>query len=229
VQLSDLADSLGKTLARHGFPYSMGEFETLNHVGYGCPKCGASDRDRLYRLYFDKFVRPTPGLRVLEFAPSRAFSQYLADRDDIRLRTADLMMPGVDDVVDITDMKQQYPEGSFDFFICSHVLEHVDDDRKALRELHRILSPGGRGIVMTPVAPAGSYDEDVTVTDESERWRRFAQGDHVRLYDRATLVARMREAGFIVHQLGWRQLGPLAFRRHGIAMKSRLYVVVKPD
>ena len=47
-------------------------------------------------------------------------------------------MAGVDDVVDITDMPM-YADGSFDFFICSHVLEHVSDDRRALNELYRIL------------------------------------------------------------------------------------------
>ena len=105
------------------------------------------------------------------------------------------MIEGVDDVVDITDM-QMYADGSFDFFLCSHILEHVADDSQALRELYRILTPGGRGILMTPVMPEGRFDEDSSVTDEGERWRRFAQGDHVRLYDRSTLCSRIVQSGF---------------------------------
>lgn len=224
VRFGAITDSLGATLRRFGFPYSLDEFETLNHRHYACASCGASDRDRLYKLYLDKFLPVGPRRRVLEFAPSPALTGYLRSRPDFEHRTADLMMDDVDDVVDITDMKQ-YADESFDLFICSHVLEHVDDDRKALRELHRILTIGGRGIVMTPVAPPGSHDEDVTVTDTAERWRRFAQDDHVRLYERETLVGRAEEAGFVVHRLGRRQLGRIAFWRHAIARGSQLYVV----
>ena len=137
-------------------------------------------------------------------------------------------MDGVDDVVDITDMPM-YSDGSFDFFICSHVLEHVSDDGTALKELHRILAPGGRGIVMTPVAPEGSFDEDPAVTDEAERRRRFAQGDHVRLYDRSTLCSRIRKSGFEVSALDSSIFGDETFSRHAIALGSVLYIVNKPE
>lgn len=71
-----------------------------------------------------------------------ALSAYLRGRGDLEYRTADLMMSGVDDVVDITDMNS-YADGSFDFFICSHILEHVSDDGRALNELYRVLTAGG--------------------------------------------------------------------------------------
>ncbi|OBJ50251.1 hypothetical protein A9W95_24410 [Mycobacterium sp. 1423905.2] len=218
---------LGNTLAEYGCPYSLDDFETLNHRRYLCPVCGAADRDRLYKLYFDRFM-PAGGVqRVLEFAPSAPLSSYLRHRADFEHRTADLMMDGVDDVVDITDMPM-YADGSFDFFICSHVLEHVSDDSRAMSELHRILAPAGRGIVMTPVAPEGSFDEDPDVTDEGERWRRFGQGDHVRLYDRSTLCARLRTNNFEVSALDAKTFGEETFMKHGIERKSVLYVVHKP-
>jgi SAM-dependent methyltransferase len=133
-------------------------------------------------------------------------------------------MDGVDDIVDITDMSD-YADGSFDLFICSHVLEHVSDDRRALTELHRILAPGGVGIVMVPVAPEGAFDEDPLVTDERERWRRFAQGDHVRLYDKSTLQTRIRDSGFELEALDSRAFGPTDFGKYGIAPGSVLYTV----
>ncbi|OBI15436.1 hypothetical protein A5712_28305 [Mycobacterium sp. E2327] len=219
---------LGGVLARHGHPYSLDDFETLNHRRYLCPVCGSSDRDRLYKLYIDNFLQPNGSRRMLEFAPVPSLSAYLRGRSDLEYRTADLMMAGVDDVVDITDMAT-YADGSFDFFICSHILEHVPDDGRALRELYRILAPGGRGIVMTPVAPEGSFDEDPSETDEGERWRRFAQGDHVRLYDRSTLSSRIRQSGFELSALDARSFGQDTFSRHGIARGSVLYVVHKPD
>jgi SAM-dependent methyltransferase len=215
-------------LARHGFPYSLDDFETLNHRRYTCPVCFSSDRDRLYKLYVDRFMQPDGIRRVLEFAPSAPLSAYLRSRGDFQYRTADLMMAGVDDVVDITEMPA-YANDSFDFSICSHVLEHVVDDGRALSELYRVLAPGGRGIVMTPVAPEGSFDEDPAVTDEKERWRRFAQGDHLRLYDRSTLCARIQKTGFELSALGSETFGDETFARHGIAPASMLYIVRKPE
>ena len=227
VEFTSITESLGPTLAEHGFPFALDDFETLNHRAYSCPVCGSSDRDRLYKLYLDRSATPRPGTSVVEFAPSAPLSTYLRGLPGIAYRTADLFMEGVDDVVDLTDMSG-YDDASFDFFICSHVLEHVSDDRQALDELFRVLRPGGSGIVMTPVAPAGSFDEDPAVTDVPERWRRFAQDDHVRLYDRETLLARIRASGLDVRTLGWRFFGPHRFLRHGIALRSVLYVVSRP-
>jgi SAM-dependent methyltransferase len=228
VRFRSVSRMLGGTLAKHGCPYSLDDFETLNHRRYLCPVCGSADRDRLYQLYIDRFLQPDGVRRVLEFAPSAPLSGYLRSRADFQYRTADLMMAGVDDVVDITDMPV-YADGAFDFFICSHVLEHVSDDGRALNELYRILAPGGRGIVMTPVAPEGSFDEDPAVTDEGERWRRFAQGDHVRLYDRLSLCSRIRQSRFEVSALGSSTFDDETFTRHAIALGSVLYIVRKPE
>jgi len=228
VRFLSITRRLGGTLTKHGYPYSLDDFETLNHRHYLCPVCISADRERLYKLYVDRFLPSGRLWRVLDFAPSRALSEYLRGRADVRYRSADLMMKGVDDVVDITDMSI-YADGSFDFFICSHVLEHVPDDGRALRELYRVSAPGARGIVMTPVAPEGSFDEDPSVTDKHERWRRFAQGDHVRLYDRSTLCSRIRQSGFEVTALDAEAFGAETFDRHGIALRSVLYVVNKPD
>ena len=227
VRFSRISRDLGGTLSNYRFPYSLDQFETLNHRGYMCLVCGASDRDRLYALYLERFLPAGLTRRVLDFAPSEPLSEYLRGRGDLEHRTADLMMPGVDDVVDITDMAI-YADGSFDFFICSHVLEHVSDDSLAIAELYRVLSPGGSGIVMVPIAPDGTFDEDPNVSDEAERWRRFAQGDHVRLYDRATLLARLQRAGFEVSSLDVNTFGGDCFAAHGIAPGSVLYVVRRP-
>jgi SAM-dependent methyltransferase len=228
VRFRSISRMLGGMLARHGCPYSLDDFETLNHRRYLCPVCGSADRDRFYKLYVDRFLQPDGVRRVLEFAPSAPLAASLRSRADLQYRTADLMMAGADDVVDITDMPI-YADGSFDFFICSHVLEHVSDDGRALNELYRILAPGGRGIIMTPVAPEGSFDEDPAVTNESERWRRFAQGDHVRLYDRSTLCSRIRKSGFEISALDWRTFGQQTFTRHAIALTSVLYIAHKPE
>ena len=85
-----------------------------------------------------------------------------------------------------------------DVVICNHILEHVEDDRQALRELHRILKPGGWGIVLSPMDSSRKETfEDDTITDPAERTRVFGQYDHRRIYGR-DYADRLRSAGFEV-------------------------------
>jgi predicted SAM-dependent methyltransferase len=178
-------------------------------------------------LYLERFLslRDAP-IDIVDFAPAPSLQKYLKSNSKINYRSADLYMEGVDDTVDITNMKS-YRDDRFDFFVCSHILEHVDDN-KALKELYRILKPGGSGILMTPIIDDDTvFDEDLTVTDIQERWRRFAQDDHVRLYSKSKFLERVRYAGFETMQLGYRDLGLLNFLRYGISLKSVLYIVSK--
>jgi ubiquinone/menaquinone biosynthesis C-methylase UbiE len=115
---------------------------------------------------------------------------------------------------------------SFDIFICSHVLEHVPDDKKALSELFRILRPGGFGILMVPIAlKMSKVNEDPSIEDVGERWRRFGQDDHVRQYSKSGFIERVKGAGFIINQYSIDFFGEDVFRKYGISPKSILYVV----
>ena len=70
---------------------------------------------------------------------------------------------------------------SFDVLFCSHVLEHVRDDRKAMSEMFRVLKPGGWAVIQVPIATHRTI-EDPSITDPRERERLYCQSDHVRLY-----------------------------------------------
>lgn len=224
-----------ENLTKHGWPFGDEEAETCNQLGYLCPSCQATDRDRLYALYLQDYlpgVQANQVLKMVDFAPSAPLSDFIRreiarSRQNISYRTADALAEGVDDKVDITELRP-YQDGEFDFFICSHVLEHVSDDRKAIRELHRILRPGGKGILMVPIVLCVSeIDEDPTVVDEGERWRRFGQFDHVRLYSKRGFIERVKAAGFLIHQYGQEFFGSGEFIRTGISAQSILYVVEK--
>jgi len=226
-----LPDFYKENTEKYGFLYSFDDAETLNYSAYSCPHCNASDRNRLYALYVLQRLKEygANGMALLEIAPSRPLSEMLKKTGKITLRTADLMIDGVDDRIDITDMNC-YAEGAFDAFICSHVLEHVPDDLKALRELFRILKPGGWGILMVPIIMTlEQIDEDPLLEDIGERWRRFGQDDHVRMYSKNGLVERTEGAGFIVRQLGQEYFGADVFEKHGISNKSILYIVEKKN
>jgi SAM-dependent methyltransferase len=227
-----------RAFADHGTPFQLEDFETLNVEGYSCPRCGAADRDRLYALFVRKaFPRRAKTMerrpfRILDFAPAKPLADFLkqwfGDREQsYEYRSADLFMDGVDDKVDLMDLGR-YPDGSWDLVVCSHVLEHVPDDRKALRELFRVLRPGGRAILMAPIClKATAIDEDPSVTDEAERWRRFGQEDHVRLYTRDGFLDRLRDAGFEIAEWRSSSFKTGAFERAGITGGSVLYVGTK--
>lgn len=215
---------------KYGFPFADSDAETCNTTAYLCPSCEASDRDRLYALYLGDYLKSLNNAELVDFGPSEplsAFIRRLIKGRNIRYRTADLLTDNADDRVDITDLRS-YEDDRFDSFICSHVLEHVPDDRKALRELYRILKPGGKAILMVPIIMSiDQIDEDASVTDEAERWRRFGQGDHIRLYSKRGFLERVREAGFSVDELGREFFGAELFDRAGISRQSVLYVVEK--
>lgn len=218
------------------YSYKIGPPETCNRDAYTCPRCGASDRNRLYAIYLQRFISQrldsTTSFNMLDLGPSKVLSYYimsvLSGRPNFHYRTAGLFGDGIDDKVDIADMRI-YKNGQFDFFICSHVLEHVRDDRRALRELYRILRQGGRGILMVPIdLSCEQIDEDPNCTDIAERWRRFGQDDHVRKYSKEGFIDRVIEAGFDLEQLGVEEFGLQKFTKHGIAQQSVLYIARKP-
>jgi SAM-dependent methyltransferase len=211
---------------KYGYAH-FGRGETINVAAYSCPHCRASDRERLYALFIDEVVAASGferGRKLIHFAPEGALSGRIRRLGAFDYRTADRSMPGTDDRIDLT--ATPYADRSVDAFICSHVLEHIPDDRAAMRELHRILVPGGWGIVMVPLMTHFEHSvEDPAATTEAERWRLFGQGDHVRLYAKADFLARLAEAGFSVRQLGVAHFGQHAFARCGITPHSVLYVV----
>ncbi len=222
--------SFPRKLAESGFVYPLEAFETLNLAAYTCPACDASDRERLYALYLRQRLAtldPVCRYRFIDFAPSLALSRLLRTMERLEYRTADYFRPNVDDRVDISNMPL-YTDNSVDAFLCSHILEHVPDDRAAMRELFRILRPGGFGIVMVPlIVGVTATHEDPAINTPALRWRHYAQDDHLRLYGTQDFVARLAAAGLVVRQLDRAHFGAVTFARAGIADNSVLYVVEK--
>jgi len=190
-----------------------------------CPRCGAQARHRALWLYLHARTHlfSGKGLRVLHFAPERALGQALAGAPGIEYVSADLEDPAAMEHFDITDIP--HPDGSFDVILCIHVLEHVEDDRKAMRELRRILRADGFAIVLVPLdLDRAETFEDPSITDPAERERAFWQADHLRLYGR-DFPDRLREAGFDVTVDRWvRGLDSSKMERYGLFPLEDMYV-----
>lgn len=145
-----------------------------------CPVCSSLPRHRILASWGEDNSVYLRHKDVLYFAPERGMTRWM-DSNGIRYKTADLFDPDVDLKLDI--QKTGLPDGSYDVVICNHVLEHVDDYMTALREIRRILRPGGILICSFPISPdINLVDEDKSVVTESERLARYGQSDHVRLF-----------------------------------------------
>lgn len=222
-----LPDFYRENREKYGFPFQGDEAETCNEAEYLCPTCQATDRDRLYALFLRDHLTASGPIQMVEFGPSQPLSEFIRRHKEVHYRTADLLADSADERLDITDLRS-FQDAALDFFICSHVLEHVPDDRRALRELYRVLKPGAKAILMVPIIlTIEEIDEHVGEMSEAERWRRFGQQDHVRLYSKRGFVERVREAGFKVHELGREYFGAELFERTGVSKQSVLYVVEK--
>lgn len=161
-----------------------------------CPFCGSLERHRLVWLYFNRKTDLFDGQpkQVLHVAPEPIFEQKLKKRLGKTYLTADLFNPAAMVKMDITDI--HYPNDTFDVIYCSHVLEHVVDDARAMREFYRVLRGGGWAILLVPITADKTFDA-ASVTEPIERLRLFGQEDHVRRYG-IDYVERLKNAGFTV-------------------------------
>lgn len=166
------------------------------HLRVVCPICLSHPRHRQAWLFFKEHTNlfDASAKRFLHFAPETIFVQKFRSIPSIEYLSIDLDSPHAMRHMDITSL--DIPDNSFDAIYCSHLLEHVPDDRKAMREMFRVLRPGAWAVVQVPVSESTTH-EDPSITDPRERLRLFGQCDHVRVYG-LDITQRLRDAGFDV-------------------------------
>jgi len=133
----------------------QGPFRELNgfagrRLHVECPQCGTLERHRVQYLVVTEILNglDVSKMRMLHFAPEPFFRKFFSSRFG-HYETADLCMKGVDHHVDLQQLP--FPDATYDFIFASHVLEHVPDDRKAIREIRRVLKTGGIAILPVPI------------------------------------------------------------------------------
>ncbi|HPM35758.1 MAG TPA: methyltransferase domain-containing protein, partial [Spirochaetota bacterium] len=142
--------------------------------------------------------------------------------------TFDLCAPDVDCHADLTDMNM-IKDNECDFFICSHMLEHIENDRKAIAELYRITKYGGKGILMAPISTAieSTIENLPDVKTDEDRWKYYGQNDHIRLYARKEFVERITQSGFELEMYDIDNLGKSFLKKNGLKETTVLYIVKK--
>lgn len=166
-----------------------------------CPNCRSTHRVRLLFLFFQlRSDIYRKNVRVLHISPKKEIARLLRGHDNID-HVCGALHPETraefDAVkVDVTEIG--FPDGEFDVVICNHVLEHVPEDEKAMREIHRVLKPGGFAVLQVPLAlDLESTLEDPSIVDGKARIKAYGQKDHLRLYG-LDYFEKLAGAGFRV-------------------------------
>ena len=216
-------------------PIDGKSFKRFLPYGYGqqrpnvlSPSTLSLERHRLLWLYLknetDFFDKP---LRVLHMAPEQCFLSIFKKMKNLDYTTADLYSPIVDVKADILDLP--FKDEEFDLVFCNHVLEHIEDDHKAMKELYRVMKPGGMGIFQVPqeLERETTY-EDPNIKTPEDKAVHFGQYDHVRIYGR-DYFDRLRNVGFKVEEVNYSlQLSPELVEKFCLAKGEILPVCFKP-
>jgi SAM-dependent methyltransferase len=200
-----------------------------------CPRCLSSDRERLAWIYIKTQTELLKtGGAVLHVAPDRNLADALDRISGVAQTRGDKFTKGyegdfyADGTKDMDVTKLRLPEKSFSVVLCNHVLEHVIQDRKALREIFRVLKPGGWAMLQVPVSHSLRRTVDgPAALSRQDRERRFGQFDHVRMYARQDYPKRIEEAGFEVDVIRPASVG-IRVKKYALHPREELFIARRP-
>jgi predicted SAM-dependent methyltransferase len=216
-------------------PIDGKSFKKFLPYGYENPRDNALspstlslERHRLLWLYLknetDFFTAPK---KVLHFAPEQAFYKRFRNQKNLDYTTTDLFSPLADVKADICNLP--FNDNSYDIILCNHVLEHIPDDTKAMKELYRVLKPGGMGIFQIPLdAYRSATFSDDTITNKKERAKIFGQYDHVRIYG-MDYFEKLKSIGFKVIKENYSEkMSASEIQEYGLAKEEIIPICYKP-
>lgn len=193
-----------------------------------CPYDLTLERHRLMWLYLrdESNFFSAENLKVLHIAPEQCFHKRFKKQKNLDYLTGDLVSPLADLHFDLHEIPLE--DNRFDVVFCNHVLEHVDDALQCMKELYRVMKPGGWGIMQVPqdFSRETTY-EDPSIVSPEEREKHFWQKDHVRLFGK-DYPDWLRKAGFTVTEFNMESKYPQdLLKRFRIGDSEILYIVSK--
>ncbi len=171
-----------------------------------CPQCITYARHRLIGFYLQDHLNVETRIKMLHVAPEPGLKTMITKRFPLLQYTDIDSGEGESGQVathNIDLCSLPYPDDVFDLSICSHVLEHIEDDKKAIAELYRVMKPGGSAIILMPIEPDLSRTiEDPTIRSLKMRKKIFGQEDHVRRCG-TDYWQRLYQVGFVRREEGY--------------------------
>ncbi len=196
----------------------------------GCSACGSTDRERLIYAYLAHELKIFTGdrhFKILHFAPEKNLTRELLSANFQDYVCGDLFTMGIESypahVRNMNVLDIPFDADHFDLVICNHVLEHVPADIDAMKEIRRVLKPGGQAILQVPISKnSASTAEDLSITDPDERERLFGQSDHMRIYGQ-DYTDRLVQSGFNVKRINI----SARYKKYGLNKNEDLFINVK--
>ena len=196
-----------------------------------CPNCFSLERHRMLLAYLrnhtELFHRP---MNILHFAAEKCIHDIITQNTDATYETADLMIQFLPTLevkpkhkMSITDIK--FKDNTFDLFLCNHVLEHVPDDNLAMREIYRVLKPGGKALLMVPINEGATQTQEDLTFDRHQRRKYYGSQHHLRFYAADDFADRLENCGFSVTQ--WKTEDELDTVKYSLLPDEILFVCKK--
>jgi predicted SAM-dependent methyltransferase len=157
-----------------------------------CPRCGALSRSRALGEYVKKNFK-NQSQKILDFSPHRSLHDFFKSIFENYISSDFENQFFAQKNYDITKINEA--DQSFDLIICFHVLEHILEDKKAIKELNRVLKNDGHLLIQVPLKKGETYQDNSIISKEG-RLKAFGQEDHVRIYGEDSLPLILNESGF---------------------------------
>ena len=195
----------------------------------GCHKCHSTDKERLIYLFLKnnfKIESKAKNIKLLHMAPEDNLTKLFLKFKFKEYVCGDLFLEGYkypNYVKNMNLLELPIIDNSFDLVICNHVLEHIIDDKQAMKEIFRVLKPGGKAILQVPIS-ANTIEtiEDNKITSKSEREKHFGQYDHVRIYGQ-DYIQKLNSIGFRTEIINIYE----NYKNFALNPKENIYLVTK--
>jgi len=195
----------------------LNQFVTIYDEDLLCPNCGSRSRTR--RLYDTLKNNNVLHGNVLHFSPNKILYSKFKNLD-IEYFSTDFEDEFTADYrYDITAIPKE--DNFFDVIICYHVLEHIEDDTKAISELHRVLKPSGSCYIQTPFKDGEIY-EDRSIRNPADREKAFGQKDHVRIYSIKGLERRLDKVGFSIEINNYKSNAYFGYKEETVIIAKKI-------
>ena len=189
-----------------------------------CPNCLSIERYRLLCRYLrDETDFGSKEISLLDVAPTWEFQEFCRSYEKVEYVSIDIASPLAMLHMDIRNL--DFDDSRFDRIICYHVIEHIDEDAKALGELYRVLKPGGWAIIQVPILIDKTVERSELTEEEAEEILKY--DDHVRGYGK-DFADLLETAGFDVEVLPFvKRFTPEEIKRYGLDETEDLYLCRK--
>lgn len=200
-------------------------------AGYGenilCPSCLSTARERLIIALLENDIKLT-GNKILHFSPEKKIYNFIKSSNEVI--TADiqpLFYKNIDSKIKIEDATHlSFSDNNFDVVIGNHIMEHIPNDKKALKEIYRVLKPGGRAILQVPYSTKITNTlEEPEINNPQKQSALFGQKDHVRIYQLQDYINRLQHCGFRVAVMEYKDLS--SYYKNAIQLKEAFLSILK--